>query len=346
MSVVFTVLITILLFGAIIFIHELGHFTCAKLSGVTVKEFALGMGPTIFSRVSRGTKYALRLLPIGGYVSMEGEDEDSDDENAFFKKPVYKRILIVLAGAVMNMILGFVILTIVVSIQPKLGSMQIADFRQGATSCAAGKLQKGDTIKKIDGLSIYDVTDLQYQLSQKPDNIHTVTVKRNGETITISDVNISFVTYTAEDGKTYRSVDFVRQQVNKTPLTVIGQAAGKTASFARLVWISLGDLVRGKASVKDMSGPVGVATAVNKAQSAGIDSLLVLAALITINVGIFNLLPLPALDGGRFVFLAIEGVIRRPVPQKYEAMVHAVGFILLMILMLLVTFNDVFRLIK
>ncbi len=344
MSIVLTVVITVVLFGVIIFIHEFGHFICAKLSGVTVNEFSLGMGPCILKRKRGITQYSLRLLPIGGYVSMEGEDSDSDDENAFFKKPVYKRILIVVAGAAMNILLGFLVLVAVVGMQDKLGSMQIAGFRDGATSSA--QLQVGDVIKKIDGLTIYDVTDLQYQLTQSSDNIHSVTVERNGEKVKLDDVEISFVTYTADDGNTYKSVDFVRQQISKNPLTVISQAAGKTVSYARLVWISLGDLVRGKASVQDVSGPVGVASAVNQAQSAGLDSILVLAALITINIGIFNLLPIPALDGGRLVFLIIEGIIRKPVPRKYEAMIHAAGFILLMLVMVLVTFNDIFRLFK
>lgn len=344
MDIVITIIITVVLFGVIIFIHELGHFICAKLSGVTVNEFSLGMGPCLLKRKKSKTQYSLRLLPIGGYVSMEGEDGDSEDDNAFFKKPVYKRILIVIAGALMNILLGFLILIAVVGMQDKLGSMEIVGFRDGATSSA--KLQAGDVIKKVDGLTIYDVTDLQYQLTQGADSIHSVTVVRNGEKVKLDDVNISFVTYQADDGNTYKSVDFIRKQVSKNPLTVIEQAAGKTVSFARLVWISLGDLVRGKASVKDVSGPVGVASAVNQAQSAGLDSVLVLAALITINIGIFNLLPIPALDGGRLVFLIIEGIIRKPVPRKYEAMIHAVGFILLMLLMVLVTFNDIFRLVK
>ena len=344
MDIVIAIIITVVLFGVIIFIHELGHFICAKLSGVTINEFSLGMGPCLLKRKKSKTQYSLRLLPIGGYVSMEGEDGDSEDDNAFFKKPVYKRILIVIAGALMNVLLGFLILIAVVGMQDKLGSMEIVGFRDGATSSA--KLQAGDVIKKVDGLTIYDVTDLQYQLTQGSDSIHSVTVVRNGEKVKLDDVNISFVTYQADDGNTYKSVDFIRKQVSKNPLTVIEQAAGKTVSFARLVWISLGDLVRGKASVKDVSGPVGVASAVNQAQSAGLDSVLVLAALITINIGIFNLLPIPALDGGRLVFLIIEGIIRKPVPRKYEAMIHAVGFILLMLLMVLVTFNDIFRLVK
>lgn len=304
------------------------------------------MGPTIFKIQKPETKYSLRLFPIGGFVSMEGEDEESSDERAFCKKPVYKRIAVVVAGAFMNLLLGFIILVIVVSCQSQIGSMEISSFREGATSNAANGLQVGDVIKKVDGLTIYDSTDLQYSFAQDSDMVFDVTVKRNGERVTLNDVKFSYVTFTASDGVTYKAIDFVRKEISKNPITVVKQAFGRSVSYARLVWISLCDLVKGKADVKDVSGPIGVATAVNQAQSVGVMSVLVLSALITINIGIFNLLPLPALDGGRLVFLLIEAIIRKRVPQKYEAIVHAIGLACFMVLTVIIAFNDVFRIIK
>lgn len=340
MNIVISILLTVLIFGVIIFIHEFGHFITAKLSGVTVNEFALGMGPTIAKFYKNGTKYALRAFPIGGFVSMEGEDEDSDDEGAFCKKPVYKRIIIVAAGAFMNILLGFLIVLLLVAMQPKLGSMEVAKFRDNAQSQATG-LRVGDEILKIDGLRIFDISDFNYAFYYNGgDDKYDITVLRNKSEVNLKDVKLAMV----DVGDGSSAFDFYLRQIDKNPLTVIEQAGKKTLSVARLVWMTLGDMVTGRAKVTDMSGPVGVAGAVSQASSMGFESVLLLAALITINVGIFNLLPIPALDGGRLVFLIIEGIRRKPVPAKYEGWIHAAGFVLMMGLMVFVTFNDVFRL--
>ena len=353
MNIVITILLTILVFGIIIFIHELGHFVMAKVNGVKVHEFALGMGPTLFHFGKGETTYAIRLLPIGGFVSMEGEDEESTDVRAFSRRPVWRRILIVIAGAVMNILLGFLVMVIVVCSQQYITSMEIAQFRDFATSNQQGGLQEGDVIQKIDGLRIYCDTDFFYAMDRnKPageqstvtldgEEVPAVTrsydiqVKRNGETLLLEDVKITM---------TSNAVDLLVKAQEKTVFGVLKEGVDKTISTARLVWLSLGDLIRGAAGLNDLSGPVGVAQVVGEASTMGVTTFLTLVAFITINVGIFNLLPLPALDGGRLVFLIIEGIRRKPVPPKYEGYIHAVGLILLLILMVVITFNDVFKL--
>ncbi len=353
MNIVITILLTILVFGLIIFIHELGHFIMAKVNGVKVREFALGMGPTLFRFGKGETRYALRLFPIGGFVSMEGEDEESADERAFHRKPVWRRILIVIAGAVMNIVLGFVIMTIVVGMQTNIATMEVSKFREFATSNQAGGLQAGDVIQKIDGLRIWCDTDFFYALErgktggekgkttldgQEVDTLtrsYDIQVKRDGKKVLLEDVKITV---------TSNTVDLLVKGESKNVFTVLREAGNKTVSTARMVWLSLGDLLRGSAGLKDLSGPVGVAQVVGQASGMGLQSFLTLVAFITINVGIFNVLPLPALDGGRLVFLIIEGIRRKPVPAKYEGYVHAAGFILLMLLMIVVTFSDVFKL--
>lgn len=337
-----TVVLTVLIFGLIIFIHELGHFLTAKWTKIRVNEFALGMGPALFHFTRGETKYALRLFPIGGYVSMEGENEDSEDEHAFGHRPVWCRILVVVAGAVMNLVLGFVLVMIITAQQPAIASTTIAAFDSEATSNTM--LQQGDEILKINGTNIKIDYDIIFSLVRDTDGKADFVVRRDGETVTLPQVPFP-VQKNAETGQTIR-LDFKVYPVEKTILSTARQAFFYSATIARVVWISLLDLVTGKFGVQQLSGPVGVSQAIGQASSAGWESVLSLAAFITINVGIFNLLPLPALDGGRLLFLLLEVVRRKPVNPKYEGFVHTAGFALLILLMIVVTFNDIMRLIR
>lgn len=342
------ILMAILFFGLIIGIHELGHFLSAKLFGVKVNEFSLGMGPAIFKKQKGETKYSLRLLPIGGFVSMEGEDESSEDERAFCNKKWWKKFIIVAAGAIMNLILGFIFVVILTSMEDLIGTTQIHSFYENATSSQYG-LEVGDTIKEINGTNIYSSRDISYALQRDEDGIYDFVVERNGEKIELSDVH--FETKPAENGHNTIIFDFIIVGVEKNPLNVLSTSVMDTISTARLVWLTLFDLITGHYGINDLSGPVGTVSIIAEttseavASGAGFDLIVYIMALISINVGVFNLLPIPALDGGRLFFILIEAIRRKPVPAKYEGYIHAAGMVLLMLLMVVITFNDIKNLI-
>ena len=335
-----TALASIFVFGLVIFVHELGHFLTAKFSGITVQEFAIGMGPTLVRFERNGTIYALRLLPIGGFVSMEGEDEESEDEGSFTKAPVGNRILVTVAGACMNLILGFFVLIAVVSMESSIVSRTVAEFYPDASTQQSG-LQVGDTIIAVNGRRCFVANDVSYEFARTQEETADLTVLRDGEKITLEDV----VFDTAEqDGQQYLVIDFKVYPIEKTVLNVLKEAGNWTLSLARMVILSFTDLVTGRIAVNNLSGPVGIVSAIGQASSLGLQPLLLLLALITINLGIFNLIPIPALDGGRLVFLILEAIRKKPIQQKYEIAVNAAGFVLLIGLMVFATFNDITKL--
>ena len=341
------IIIGVLLFELIVLIHEGGHFVAAKLSGVKVNEFALGMGPKLFSFTKGETKYSLRLLPIGGYCSMEGEDEESDNPRAFGNKPVWKRIIIVAAGAVMNIILGLLMTLTMVLQQPYYASTTVSVFAENAVT--SDYIQVGDKLEEIDGYPIWNSMDIAFALGTCKNYEPNIKVNRNGQSIDLG--NVPLYTYD-NNGKTTIARDFYVEPVDKNFLSVCGETIGQTVSTVRMVYASLVGLVTGKFGFNEMSGPVGVASAITTVASQGLESsfldafnnILYVMMILTINLGIFNLLPVPALDGGRLLFLLIELVRRKPVPQKYEGVIHGIGFALLMVFMLAVTFNDIVRL--
>ncbi len=326
----------------------MGHFSFAKLFKVKVNEFALGMGPAIFKKKKGETTYALRLLPIGGYVSMEGEDEESTDENAFNKKKVWQKFIIVAAGAIMNLILGVVIVATCLAMDDLVGTTQIIDFHENAISQQTG-LQKGDELLEIDGKKVFSDMDISFLMSRSDDGVFDMTVRRNGEKVELSGVTFSTQ---KQDGYTLITYDFVILGKEPTIFNVVGNAFRQTASIGRLVWLSLFDLVTGKFGLSDLSGPVGTVNILADVTSSAVESranlisALTLMAFVSINIGIFNLLPLPALDGGRLFFLFIEGIRRKPINPKYEGYVHGAGLALLLLLMVVITFNDIVNLIK
>lgn len=339
------IVVAIIVFGVIIIVHELGHFLVAKACGVHVNEFAIGMGPTLLKWQPKNseTKYALRLLPIGGFVSMEGEDSQSEDDRAFFRKPVWQRLLVIVAGALMNIVLGFLVIVIMTVMSEAIVSTTVRQFNENAPSQKSG-LQADDKLLKINGMSIFVDTDISYQFSSDEDGVFDMLVLRDGKKVELKDV--TFALGKTEDGKQSISIDFKVYPQEKNVLTVLEHSVLKTASTARLIWISLVDLISGRFGMNDISGPVGVVQIIGKASAMGLSQLLGIVSFITINVGIFNLLPLPALDGGRLLFLLIEAVRRKPIKPEHEGYVHFVGFALLMGLMLFVTFNDILKLIK
>lgn len=353
-----SIIIAILVFGIIIIVHEFGHFITAKKSGVKVNEFAIGMGPKLFSKQRGETKYSLRLLPIGGFCSMEGEDRTSEDSRAFCNKSVLKRILIVAAGALMNLILGFIFIVIMTSLSDTYASTTISWFEDDAASQMSG-LQVGDRVTNINGMHIFTDTDFMYQLQSDKDGVFDMTVIRKGEKKNLKDVKFSITEAEGTNGNKTSSlhIDFKVAPIERSFMSIASQSWRRGISYARLIWVSLGDLITGQYKINDLSGPVGIVSAIsdvvsNETTKSGInwkellENLLSMAALISINVGIFNLLPLPALDGGRLIFLIIEGIRRKPVSPEKEGVVHFIGLALLMLLMLFVTFNDIIKLIN
>lgn len=347
-SKVWTVAVAILFFGVIIIIHECGHFLFAKLFKVKVNEFSIGMGPAVFKRKKGETQYSVRVLPIGGYVSMEGEDQDSDDDGAFNKKPVWQKMIIVAAGAFMNILLGVIIMCIMLSTSGDLiGTNTIKSFYDGAVSEQYG-LKEGDRFLEIDGHHVWSERDLSFLMSRSKDGVFDFVVERDGQKVELSDVHFDTE---QQDGITLIKYDFVIIGEKPNFLNVVKNSFTQSASVVRMVWLSLFDLVTGRYGMSELAGPVGTVNIIadvtaSAASSKNLGSLLMIMAFITINIGMANLLPLPALDGGRFFFLLIEAIRRKPINPKYEGYVHAIGFILLMLLMVVVTYNDIVRLIK
>ena len=340
------ILVAILFFGLLIFFHELGHFTFAKLFKVKVHEFAMGMGPTLFKFKKGDTKYALRLFPIGGFVSMEGEDEESEDEGAFCKKPAWQRFIIVAAGGTINLIMGVIIVAVMLSQSSLIGLPEIHSFEENAVS--SQHLQAGDKIEKINGKRVFSEYDLSFLMMRDKDGIIDFTVKRDGEKVELP--SVPFQTYD-NNGVNTIVYDFIIRGVEPGIWSVAKNSVLQSVSIGRIVWISLLDLVTGQYGLSDLSGPIGTVTYIADAaqtatQQTDYTYLFNLMAMIAINIGLFNLLPLPALDGGRLLFIAIEVVFRKKVPAKFEGWVHAVGIVLLLGLMVIVSFSDIMRLIR
>ena len=336
------IVIALLVFGILIFIHEGGHFLAARLCGVTVKEFAIGMGPKIFAWTSKksGTRYALRLLPIGGFVSMDGEDEDSDNPNAFCNKSVPKRMLIVIAGAFMNILLGFILMFVLVFSQKTLISNKIGAFNENAMS--EGKLMVGDTVVKVDGTRVHTGNEVVYEIMNKGDKPIDIVVIRDGERVTVEEV--SFPNF-SDSGVIFGDCDFRMYADEETFGNYIKHSYFRSVSTVKMVFDSLINLVSGKYGMEAVSGPVGVTEVVGEAAQSSLPTLLYVITVISINLGVFNLLPFPALDGGRFAFLALEGVRGKPVDKRIEAYVNFAGLIILFTFMAFVTFKDVIKLI-
>ena len=336
-STVWPYVIAVLLFLFMIVVHEFGHFIFAKMLGVRVNEFSVGFGPQLIKWSGKETKYSIRLIPFGGYCAMEGEDESSDDPKAFCNKAAWRRFLIVAAGALFNIIFGFILLLIYFAPAGGIATNTVASFAENAVSVQSG-LEVGDTIVKVDGRSCLTANELGYAFSAVEDEKVDLVVKRNGEKIQLKDDQFDIA---EAEGIKYFKRDFNLQYQKNSFTTCITQSFKYTISYARIVWFSLVDLVRGKYSMNEVSGPVGVASALGEATKSGIDVLLPMLCLITVNLGVFNLLPIPALDGGRLVFILFEMIARKPVPQKYESIIHAAGFIILMLFLVFVTLKDI-----
>ena len=340
---VWPILFAILFFGIIIALHEFGHFITAKIFGIKVNEFAIGMGPTLLKKVKGETQYSLRLFPVGGFVSLEGEDEDSEDSRAFGNQKAWKRFIVIAAGATLNVILGLVLMGVVLGMDGRISTTVVSDVSQNLEQLG-DTVKVGDEITSINGSHVVSARDLYYQLYRDDDGVFDITLKRNGEKITLKDIKIQ---YNAEKG----FCDFVVGSKKVSVLNIMPGAVKETASMTKLIFLSLADMIRGQYGLKDLSGPIGTIgivaeTAGDAVSSANYSGIIFILAFITVNIGIVNLLPLPALDGGRLFFMLIELVRGKPIPPEKEGMVHAIGLILLLGLTVVISFNDIMRLIK
>ncbi len=334
------IVIAILSFLIMIVVHEFGHFIAARATGVQVNEFSVGFGPKLFKYQGKKTLYTFRLIPFGGFCAMEGEDEASQNPNAFCNKKPWRRLIIIVAGALFNLIFGLIVVMIILAPSTRFATTKVAQFTDTAVSAQHG-LQVEDEIVKVDGRKIYTTYDLSYAFTGIKDGKVDMDVRRSGKIVHLQDVQFA----TEEiDGVNCIRVDFSVYGKEKNFGSFISQAFKTTLSYARIVWFSLIDLIAGRFGLNAVSGPVGVASAMTSAVKAGWDAYLPLIALISINLGVFNLLPIPALDGSRALFVLFEMIFKKPVPQKKEALVHAVGFVILIGFMLIITAKDILKL--
>lgn len=347
------IIIAIIIFGILIAIHEFGHFTAAKLCGVKVEEFAIGMGPALFKKQKGETVYALRILPIGGFCAMAGEDEESDDPRAFTNQGFWKKFVILCAGSFMNLVLGIVLILIMYAGAQAFVTPTIDHFMDGCPYEGIEAMQAGDTFYSIDGQRIYLVSDVSSFL-MRGDGVYDIVMLRDGEKVELKDFALTTKTYAeyANDGPKY---GFVFGYTEATFGTKLEYTWNTTLEFSRLVWLGLGDLINGKVGLKDMSGPVGIVDMMNEvgqqaeSTKAAADNLLYISAFIAVNLAIMNMLPIPALDGGRvflmIVTVIIEAVSHKKLDPKYEGYIHLGGMVLLLGLMALVMYNDITKLI-
>ena len=382
MSFIITLLAAVFVFSAVIAIHEFGHFAVAKLCGVQVNEFSIGMGPVLLKKMHHGTQYSLRALPVGGFVALEGEEspesqqaegeERSDLEERPLSQhsgaasspnggaskeeevsqptgkplneaPVWQRALIMAAGACMNFLLGFVVMAILLAAQNEPITSRVIYAVEDGALCGQTGLEAGDKVLAVNGRRCFVANDMLYELMRTEDYSASFTVLRDGKKVELP--RVQFDTWQDEDGETHMSLGFTVYGIRKTPVNVIKEAWNSVLYYGRIIFTSLMDLLRGRESINDLSGLVGIVTAIGQAASYGWQDLLELLALITVNVGIFNLLPFPALDGGKVVFLLIEGVTGHAVPEKIQSGLTLAAFALLFALMIFATYNDIVRLV-
>ena len=348
MSIILNILLFILILGFIIFVHEFGHFTWAKICGVYVYEFALGMGPKIISKKGKETEYSLRAIPIGGFCQLAGEDVDDDDlkkvpkKRRLQSKTAFQRFLIMFFGAGNNFISAFLILFLIALIWGGTTmTPKITDVAENSAAEKAG-IEVGDVVKKVNGHKIKTSDDLSLYLAvADPKKKTTIVVDRDGniETIKVKPEKIEV------DGKeTYRYGIGIQQERTYGFVNSLKYMVEKSASLFKQMGVTFGYLITGGIRLNQLSGPVGIYSIVGESSKAGIANILYLVAYLSINVGFINLLPFPAFDGGHILFIIIEKLRGKPVSPELENKIHAIGMILLLLLMVVVTVNDVIKL--
>ena len=351
-----SVLFAIVLFSLLIFVHELGHFVAAKLSGVQVNEFSMFMGPALWSKQVGETLYSIRLVPIGGYCAMEGEDGSSDNPRAFGKAAWWKRLIILVAGAAVNFLVGVLLMIVIYLPVKQEVAPVISSFESYCTINGADGLQVGDRILELDGEKIYVQSDFSMLLQLNPGEVHDLVVERDGKRVMLSDFRMEIHTVTGEDGvqRQLYGMNFSWQPLRLTERIRYGWYQSLDA--VRMVRLSLQMLVKGQVGLQDMSGPVGIVQQMSvvaessPTKTAALMNMLYFGGFIAINLAVMNLMPIPALDGGRVVGVLITGLVeavtKKKMDPKYEGYLHGAGMILLLGLMGLIMFKDIFMLIR
>lgn len=328
-----TVAYAVLCFCVLIMIHELGHFMAAKLVGIQVNELSLGMGPLLFKHQGKETLYSIRLLPIGGFCSMEGEDEESENSRAFNNQPALQRAFVVVAGATMNLLLAILILSCI-SGYVGVATTQIQDVSKGGTAYAAG-IEPKDKIVEINGEKTPFFIDVRREL-QKSDQEANMVLLRDGKKL--------YTTVSIKKNDEGASVIGISAVVSKNPLTACRYGLRATMEMGREMLRYFGQLFTGESSVKDLTGPVGIVSAIGVQAKRGFLYVANFLAMISLNLAIINMLPLPALDGGRLLFIIINGITGRSISEEAEGKIHLAGMLLLFGLMAYVLVLDVGRL--
>ena len=354
MGPILTVILALLVFEFLIFIHEFGHYITARIFNVTIKEFSLGFGPELLSYESKktGIKYKLSILPLGGFVAMAGEDEESDDPNAFNKKPAWQRYIITAAGATVNIVAGFLAMIIIVLFSNIGGTVYARpvddaeivkyDYIDATYRSEDYGLQDGDKIISVNGKKVKIEDELSYQISRYGHEPVDLVVIRDGERVELEDVR--FPTATSQ-GQVFGMRDFYVYRIDKNFFNVFSLSVRKAALVMRMCWESIIDLVTGRYTFEAVSGPVGISVAISDAASVGFLSLLNIVVLISMNLGFMNLIPFPALDGGRLLTILIEMITRKKIPANIEGIINTVGLSILFVLMIVILFKDAFMLI-
>ena len=336
-----------LIFGFLIFIHEFGHYIFARIFKVSITEFSIGMGPKLvwYDSKKTGIRYAISMIPIGGFVAMVGENEESSDPNSFDKKPAWQRLIITVAGASVNIIAGFIAI-IIYTFMVDIGGTTVAYFVPEEStgyevSSSDSGLMERDVILEVDGKRVRIADELDYEIMRKGHEPVDLVVLRGGEKVTLSDV--VFPSDEAS-GQVFGMRDFSIYRTEKSFGEVMRYSVRKSALTVRMCWESLYDLITGRYTIAAVSGPVGISEAIGTVAKAGkFAPMLYLTALISINLGVMNLLPLPALDGGRMLTLLFEMVTKKRIPPKIEGAVNAVGLMLLLGFSVFIMIKDIIQ---
>lgn len=344
--------IAILIFGILIAIHELGHFAAAKAFNVKVLEFSIGMGPRLFKKQGKETLYSLRALPIGGSCQMEGEDEETPDPRSFTAQRRWKRLIILVAGAFMNFVLGAIVVVMLVSQANGFTGTTISGIADGFPLKGESGLMVGDRLVSINGERLYYIDDFSTFMTIYGSNPVDLVIERDGKMLTLTDFPLQKREY-SENGANVLRYGLTFDRIEATAGEKLKYSAYTTMNFVRLIRVSLTELFSGSIGFNQLSGPVGIVSAMDQVghQSPSfadaMANMAYLGALIAVNLAIMNLLPIPALDGGRIFFLIVtffaEKITRKRIDPKYEGYIHTAGFVLLLGLMFVVMVNDVVK---
>lgn len=350
------ILLAIFMFSVLIFVHEFGHFITAKLSGVQVNEFAMFMGPAIWQKQIGETLYSIRCIPIGGYCAMEGEDEESDNPRAFGQAAWWKKLIILTSGAAMNFITGVVIFTALYLPAQVIVQPVIVEFTDCCTFNHEAGLKLGDEILEIDGEKVYLNTDISTLLSLNPTGVHDLKINRNGQILEWTEYPMTH-NCVDENGNEFVHYGFGFGQAKEASFRDrVELVWGVTAGNVRNIRLSLKMLVSGQAGLKDMTGVVGIVDMMSDTAAASptrvdaVLNMLYFAGFLSVNLAVMNLLPIPALDGGRAVCVLLTGIwesiTKKKLNPKYEGYLHAAGMIALLALMAVITFKDIFTIFR